>query len=182
MRLFAALVPPPDVVGHLEEFLDGLRTARPDLRWVPPARWHLTLQFLGECGPYEVERQRERWERRAQRSRPMELRLAGAGAFPHPWMARAVWAGLAGDTDAFGALAADDQVPHLTVARTRERTELTGLVAEIAHYAGPVWTARELVLCESRLGAETGPRYRPVETVALGDESDRYGSWLAPRS
>ncbi|WP_111766361.1 RNA 2',3'-cyclic phosphodiesterase [Nakamurella deserti] len=180
MRLFAAVVPPPEAVGHLEEFLDGLRTARPDLRWVPPARWHLTLQFLGECGPYEVERQRDRWERRALRSRPMQVRLAGAGAFPHPWMARAVWVGLAGAVDAFSALAADDQVPHLTVARTRERAELSALVDEVAHYDGPTWTAHELVLVESRLGAETGPRYRPLETVPLGEESDRYGSWALP--
>lgn len=180
MRLFAAIVPPPDVVGHLEEFLDGLRTARPDLRWTPPARWHLTLQFLGECGPYEVERQRDRWERRAARSRPMTLRLAGAGAFPHPWTARAVWAGLAGDTGAFASLAVDDQVPHLTIARTRERAELTALVAEVGHYEGPAWTARDLVLFESRMGAESGPRYRPLETVPLGDESDRYAAWTAP--
>lgn len=180
MRLFTAIVPPPDVVGDLEEFLDGLRTARPDLRWTPPARWHLTLQFLGECGPYEVERQRDRWERRALRSGPMTLRLAGAGAFPHPWMARVVWAGLAGDVAAFAALAADDQVPHLTVARTRERVELTALVDEIAHYDGPPWTARELVLVESRIDAGNGPRYRPVETVPLGDEGDRYGSWTRP--
>ena len=173
MRLFAALVPPPDAVNHLEEFLDGLRTARPDLRWTKPARWHLTLQFLGECGRWEVERQSDRWERRALRSRPMTLRLAGAGAFPHPWMARAVWVGLAGEVDAFTALAADEQVPHLTLARTRERTELSALVDEIAHYDGPAWTARDLVLVESRLHAETGPRYRTVETVPLGDGGDR---------
>lgn len=180
MRLFAAIVPPPEAVGHLEEFLDGLRTARPDLRWTPPAGWHLTLQFLGECGPFEVERQCDRWERRALRSGPMELRLSGAGAFPHPWMARAVWVGLAGDVDAFTALAADDQVPHLTIARTRERAELSALVDEVGHYDGPDWTARELVLFASRMGAETGPRYRPLERVPLGDESDRYGNWSLP--
>lgn len=175
MRLFAALVPPPDAVNHLEEFLDGLRTARPDLRWVPPARYHLTLQFLGECGPYEVDRQRERWERRARRSAPMTVQLTGAGAFPHSTMARAVWVGLGGAVDAFAALAADDQVPHLTVARTREQQNLAPLVDEIAHYRGPSWTAVELVLFESRMGAVSGPRYRAVETVPLGDEGNRYG-------
>ncbi|MEO5832895.1 MAG: RNA 2',3'-cyclic phosphodiesterase [Nakamurella sp.] len=175
MRLFAALVPPPDAVGHLEEFLDGLRTARPDLRWVPPVRYHLTLQFLGECGPYEVDRQRDRWERRARRSPPIRLELAGAGAFPHPTMARAVWVGLAGDVDAFAALAVDGQAPHLTVARTREPQNLAPLIGEIAQYRGPSWTAAELVLFESRVGAAAGPRYRPVESVHLGAESDRYG-------
>ena len=180
MRLFAALVPPPEAVGHLKEFLDGLRTARPDLRWIPPARWHLTLQFLGECGPYEVDRQRDRWEGRARRSAPMELRLAGAGAFPHPWLARVVWAGVAGDVGAFTALAADDQIPHLTIARTRERIQLAPLVDEIAHYDGPTWTASELVLFESRLHAESGPRYRALETIPLGDEGDRYTQWTRP--
>lgn len=174
MRLFAALVPPPDVVNHLEEFLDGLRTARPDLRWVPPARYHLTLQFLGECGPYEVDRQRDRWERRARHSAPMTLHLTGAGAFPHPTTARAVWVGLGGAVDAFTGLAMPDQVPHLTVARTHERLALAPLVDEIANYRGPAWTARDLVLVESRMGAVTGPRYRVVETVPLGDESDRW--------
>lgn len=175
MRLFAALVPPPDVIGHLEEHLDGLRTARPDLRWVPPARYHLTVQFLGECGPYEVDRQRDRWERRARRSAPMSLELGGAGAFPHPTMARAVWVGLGGAVEAFAGLAMADQAPHLTVARTGEQLNLAPLVDEIDHYRGPAWTARELALIESRIGAPSGPRYRVVETLPLGDEGDRYG-------
>ncbi len=170
MRLFTALLPPADVVEHLDEFLDAPRAVRPDLRWVHPVGYHLTLQFLGECGPYEVDRQLDRWSRRAARSAPMNLRLAGAGAFPQPFTARAVWIGLASGVESFRALAADDQVPHLTVARTAERLDLADLVAGLGAYAGPSWTADRLVLMESRTDPGRGPRYQQVESLPLGDQ------------
>ncbi len=169
MRLFVAMLPPVEVLAHLDEHIDGVRSARPDLRWSPFDRWHLTLEFLGECGPHEVDRQLERWDRRARRGRPMDLRLEGAGAFPHPFMARAVWAGIGGELDVWRRVAAFDQQPHLTLARTRERTDLTGLVDELARYRGPSWQATTVTLIESRLG-RPGPHYQPVEHFSLGGQ------------
>ncbi len=168
--MFTALLLPPDVEQHLDEGIDGLRTAHSELRWPHPSRWHLTLEFLGQCGPHERERQRRRWERRARRSRPLTLSLAGAGAFPKPWNARVLWIGLAGDVDGWRALAAYGQRAHMTLARTRERTDLTGAVEELSHYTGPSWTATELALVESHLRSrnERGPRYEPLEFFALG--------------
>ena len=156
-RIFAALSLPPEVETHLDDAVDGVRTAHPELRWVKPSRWHLTCEFLGECGPHEVDRQLGRWERRAARSHPLTLRLAGAGCFPaKAWMARVLWIGLDGDVDGWTRLAAYGQDPHLTVARTRERTDVTGLVAELSSYAGPTWTADEVVVFESFLPGKAG--------------------------
>lgn len=181
MRIFAAILLPSEVVQHLDEHVDGVRTARPDLRWVSPSRWHVTLEFMGECGPREVARQTERWERRAHRSAPMQLSLAGAGAFPHAWNARVLWTGLGGDVAAWRKLAGFEQDPHLTLARTRVQTDLTGLVDELARYQGPVWQVEEITLVESRLpgkasgsgrrSAQRGPRYRPLEHFRLGRPS-----------
>jgi 2'-5' RNA ligase len=170
--------------------VDAVRTAHPELRWVKPSRWHLTCEFLGECGPHEVDRQLGRWERRARRSHPLNLQLAGAGSFPaKSWMARVLWIGLAGDVDGWKSLAAHGQQPHLTLARTRERQDVTGLVAELASYAGPEWTADEVVVLESFLPGKTGgggtraahggrsrkgsapgrgPRYVPLASFPLG--------------
>ncbi|MBA2697491.1 MAG: RNA 2',3'-cyclic phosphodiesterase [Nocardioidaceae bacterium] len=169
-RIFAALVLPPDVEAHLDQAIDGLRTAHAELRWVPSQRWHLTLEFLGECGPHEVDRQLRRWERRAARGWPLELKLKGAGAFPHTWMARVLWTGIDGDLVGWRKVAAYDQQAHVTVARARERTELTAVVDELSSYAGPSWTATELALVESHLRSrgERGPRYEPLETFELG--------------
>lgn len=169
-RIFAALVLPPDVEAHLDEAIDGLRTAHSELRWVPSQRWHLTLEFLGECGPHEVDRQLRRWERRAARGWPMDLQLTGAGAFPKGWMARVLWIGIDGDAEGWRKVAAFDQQPHLTIARTRERSELTAVVDELSAYTGPTWTATELVLVESHLRrrGERGPRYEPLASFGLG--------------
>jgi 2'-5' RNA ligase len=61
----------------------------------------------------------------------MELHLTGAGTFPHAVIARVLWAGIGGDLDSWRRVAAADQQPHVTVARTRERTDLTGPVTWI---------------------------------------------------
>jgi 2'-5' RNA ligase len=179
-RLFVALTLPPEVEAHLDETVDGLRTAHEELRWIPSGRWHVTCEFLGECGPHEVERQLGRWERRANRSRPLSLRLSGSGTFPaKAWMARVLWIGLAGDVEAWQQLAAYGQDAHVTIARTRQRHDLTGVVDELAGYAGPSWLAEEVTVMSSILNpgkskgskggkGTRGPRYVPLATFPLG--------------
>jgi len=161
---------PADIEQHLGEHIDGVRTAHPELRWVPPARWHLTFEFLGSCGAHEQERQSRRWARRASRVEPFDISLASAGAFPHTWNARVLWAGLGGDVPAFGRLAAHGQAPHVTLARSREPGDLTGLVDELTSYTGPAWTITEIALVESHLrsAGDRGPRYEPLEFFTLG--------------
>lgn len=171
-RLFAALSLPAEVVRHLDEYADAVRGAHPELRWVRPDRWHITLGFLGECGPHEVRRQLERWARRARRSRPLTLRLHGAGTFPRAWMARVLWTGIAGDAEALTALVAYEQHAHVTLARTRRRADLTGVVDELSSYEGPSWTAADLVVIESHLRAakDNGPQYETLERFPLGGD------------
>lgn len=172
-RLFAAMLLPRHVEAHLDEFVDAARSARPDLRWVPPARWHITLEFIGDCGPHEADRQLNRWARRAARSGPMQLRFHGAGTFPRAWMARVLWMGLGGDLPAWRKLAGYQQDAHMTLARTRERTDLTGLADELSAYDGPSWTVTEIALVESHLRGsnDRGPRYEPLELFTLGEKA-----------
>jgi len=157
------------VEQHLDEWVDGLRTARRELRWVPSSRWHVTLEFLGDCGPHERDRQLQRWERRARRATPLQLGLANAGAFPTAANARVLWVGLTGEVDAWRRLSAYGQEPHLTLARSRERADLTTVVDELSGYQGPTWTATELAVVESHLRTrgERGPRYEPLDFFAL---------------
>ena len=44
MRTFVAVVPPADVVEHLDEFLSVRREAAP-FRWSAAEQWHVTLAF-----------------------------------------------------------------------------------------------------------------------------------------
>lgn len=51
-RLFFALMPSAQEQQALARLADGLHAAYPQARWVRPARYHLTLHFLGESdGP-----------------------------------------------------------------------------------------------------------------------------------
>jgi RNA 2',3'-cyclic 3'-phosphodiesterase len=100
----------------------------------------------------------------------MRLRIVGGGAFPHAWRAKVLWAGVEVDPDAWRRLAGFEQQPHVTVARTRGWADATGLVDSLATYAGPSWTASEIVLMESHLrgSGDRGPRHEVIESYRLG--------------
>jgi len=181
-RMFVAVVPPEEVVEHLDEFLDVRRDAG-ELRWTVSEQFHLTLAFLAEVPDRTVDDLLERLERAARRRTAFETRLVGGGAFPNAARARVLWAGLDldehGSTElarlATGARAAAARAgievdgarfkPHLTVARVRQPRDVTRWVRLLDGYAGPGWTVEEIALVESFLGQ--GPRGRPRhETVA----------------
>jgi 2'-5' RNA ligase len=158
------------VEAHLDERVDISRSALPELRWVPAARWHVTLEFLGECGRHESERQRVRWSERAARGSPFELTVTGSGAFPHPWKARVLYAGVDVDQEGWRRLAGGDSLPHVTLARTRQPLDLTGLVESLSTYSGPTWRVEQIAMMASylRRSGRGGPRYEPVEVFDLG--------------
>ena len=62
------------------------------LRWVEPARWHLTLAFLGDVPESRVPGLIGRLERAAGRMAPFSLRFSGGGRFGD----RVLWAGVRG--------------------------------------------------------------------------------------
>ena len=149
MRTFVAVRPPQAAVEHLRAVLPAWPSA--------PQRWHLTLAFLGDIADPAalVPALAEVCAGHA----PLDLRLAGSGAFGR---GGPVWVGVDGDRAGLTALAgavaqacrdAGVEVerrpyrPHLTVGR-RGRPD----PALLAAYAGPSWTASEVELVASRLG------------------------------
>ena len=48
MRLFVALDIDADIRERIAEFRNQMRPLAPDVRWVGPETFHVTLQFLGE--------------------------------------------------------------------------------------------------------------------------------------
>lgn len=167
-RIFVAASLPDDVRDDLDEHLDVLRTVHPNLRWVRAANLHLTVRFLGESGPREVDRQIEHWAQRAADARPFSMSLRGAGCFPQPWRARVLYADARVDEAAWRPLAGPDQRAHVTIARTRELADLTGLVDELARYASRPWDVEHIVLMRSFLERGRPARYEPIERFTLG--------------
>jgi 2'-5' RNA ligase len=189
MRLFVGVVPPPEVVEHLDGFLD-VRRAAAAFRWTMPEHWHVTLAFAGDAPERALDEVEERVAHAAARRDPFVLRVAGGGAFPHVAAAKVLFADVvAADPDdmamppaldeldhlARGARAAlakagaavDGQRfrPHLTLARLGFPEEVSNWVRLLDSYEGPAWQVDEITLIQSHLGE--GPRRTPrYETVA----------------
>ncbi|TIC82566.1 RNA 2',3'-cyclic phosphodiesterase [Nocardioides sp. GY 10127] len=194
MRLFAALVPPPEALAHLEAFVEPRReaAAAAGLRLADPSGRHVTLAFYGEvdAGPRgsadeRAESLADAVADAAARRRPPCLSLAGGGAFPDPAAAQVLWAGLAGAPDdlaELGRLAtgcrhaaarAGTRVegrafrPHLTLARRRHPGHVDDWVRLLDGYAGPSWSPDVVTLLAS-VPTGHGRRYEPVADAPLG--------------
>jgi len=96
MRLFVAIEPPEDAVEHLDDFLAVRRSSGPELRWSPPAQWHLTLAFMGSAPDRVVDDVVDAVAAVASRAAPVALAVVGGGCFPDVTRAKVLWAGVSG--------------------------------------------------------------------------------------
>ncbi|MGA5039399.1 RNA 2',3'-cyclic phosphodiesterase [Streptomyces capoamus] len=186
MRLFAAVLPPEDVVDELAAEVSRLR-ALPDagrLRWTDRPGWHFTLAFYGEVPDGVVPALSDRLARAAHRSAPFPLAVAGGGQFGR---GRALWAGARGDLEALRLLADRAEAAarkagletgehrrykaHLTLARSRDAVDVRPYTRLLTEFAGRSWTVADMALVRSRLPTSgvpgEQPRYEVVERWAL---------------
>ncbi|MDT9595349.1 RNA 2',3'-cyclic phosphodiesterase [Nocardioides zeae] len=187
MRIFTAVLPPADVLAHLDDFLDVRRHAAA-LRWSRVEQLHLTLAFAAEVDEWRLDEVVERTAAAAARRTAFDLRVAGGGAFPHADAGKVLWAGLevdaagAGELEALarGARSALSTAgaavdggrfrPHVTVARSGRPVQLSDWVRLLDAYAGPAWRVDEVAVVASHLGegARRRPRHEVLATVPLG--------------
>ncbi|WP_372347587.1 RNA 2',3'-cyclic phosphodiesterase [Streptomyces sp. KL116D] len=171
MRLFAAVLPPEDVLAALARTVDRLPD-RDGLRWTDRPGWHLTLAFYGDVPDETVPELAQRLARAAGHTPEFGLALRGGGQFG----GRSLWTGVEGDVATLRRLAERTEAagrrcglpgehrryrPHLTLARSRETADLGPYVAQLDAFAGQAWTVRELALVRSNLPVSGVPGERP---------------------
>ncbi|MFC7405402.1 RNA 2',3'-cyclic phosphodiesterase [Georgenia alba] len=169
---------------------------RPALRWLPAEQRHITLAFYGEVADGAVDDLTADLTATAARFAPPSLRLHGAGVFS----GRTLWVGVQHEeprghsapatllTDLMAACedVGERFVPqlerrgrhraHVTLARSRDPRrgdgELRRRSRALAVYAGPVWSAGELLLVRSELGAGKGgsARHTTLAEIPLGGD------------
>jgi len=184
MRTFIAVDFDEPVRKRLAALQDRLRAHGAALRWTDPARIHLTIRFLGEIDPAQVEPIQHALDGLVAGIPPFELNVAGTGAFPPSSPVRVVWVGI---TDPSGKLAACHHAvetalealgfprenrpfsPHLTLARSRDPRKARSIrqpLADAAGFDAGPQSIRRLTFYQSTLTPK-GPIYEPLSRHAF---------------
>jgi RNA 2',3'-cyclic 3'-phosphodiesterase len=194
MRIFIGIDLDDEVRTKIARFLDGVRGFAPDARWVRPESLHITLKFIGEQKPEQVDAISE-CLRRVEGS-VVDIRLGGHGFFPTAKSPRVFWigiqsgpelGGLATNIDASVAelgIPREDRPfsPHLTLARggggsgspKRRKSDrpnstfevLEKRLAAMGDLEFGTMTAREFILYQSQLSPK-GSKYTKLQHFPL---------------
>lgn len=133
-RLFIAVDLPDQVLDSLRRTQNKLKKVTPEraVRWVRVEGIHLTLKFLGDTPPDQVDDLVRVLGEAVSTHRCFELHTHGLGCFPNTDRPRVVWVGVNGAVRPLGALQADVEQgmqslgfeaesrqfsPHLTLGR-----------------------------------------------------------------
>ncbi|MGZ8562637.1 MAG: RNA 2',3'-cyclic phosphodiesterase [Candidatus Limnocylindria bacterium] len=181
-RCFVGVAPDEELRDHLAEAVAAWRD-RADLaalHWLDPASWHLTLAFIGDVDPADVQPLVERIADAAALHESLRLGTGGLGAFPSAARARVAWYGVEDPELRLARLAADAARSagvetdgpfsgHITLGRARGRPlDLRAFVTEAAPRGTLSVSGIELV--RSRPGG--GPaNYETLVTIPLGGGS-----------
>ena len=190
MRLFVALDIETEIRQRIAAFRNQMRELAPDVRWVGPETFHVTLQFLGE-----TNKLKEIQSGLAQvKGLPITLAFRGAGFFPAPRAPRVFWVGIEADEGlqelvisiggALRPLGFERDTgpfkPHLTLARSgsgRPRPvrgerfapglqEIGAKLQTLPPLEFGTMTAREFYLYESKL-SPAGAQYTKLSRYPL---------------
>jgi len=180
-RLFLAVHPAAAVIEELSALVEPRRQAEAGLRWAHPEHWHLTLAFLGAVDDDRSDRLVENLDGVAAGTAPFPLELSGAGSFPHPGAARALWLGVGEGAGELGHLAARCRTAaaragiqvegrrfhgHLTLARSSRGLDARRWLDVLATFGPFRWQVSDFVLIDSEL-TRGGPRHRVSRRFGL---------------
>jgi RNA 2',3'-cyclic 3'-phosphodiesterase len=133
LRSFIAVEIPPNIQSALAHSTAVLQKAlpKPLVRWVPPHNVHLTLKFLGDVSPANLELLAETLKVEMSTHKTFRMVLGGLGAFPNKRRARVIWIGIEAPTALTSLVHSVEAVtkrlgfpseqrpfsPHLTIGR-----------------------------------------------------------------
>jgi len=184
IRSFIAIDLPQKTRENLAAIQDQLRQSQAGVRWVKPGSIHLTLKFLGNILPEQVDAIAAAVAQLVRDEPPITLCAAGLGAFPSPRKPRVIWVGLGGEVDRLANIQAglekaleplgfaqEDRGfrPHLTIGRVKDRRRLQSLIEAMSTLELPEFNSfdgNEIILYKSDL-RPTGAIYTKLHRMPL---------------
>ena len=184
IRCFVAIEIPETIQNQLARIQGTLRDQIQKASWVKPSNIHLTLKFLGDVDPNDLDPIGEAIEEVTSRHRSFSMRIGGLGAFPNFVRPRVLWSGVTVGSEPVSALAQDINValsncgflldtkkfnPHLTIARLKERVDLRPYANQYRQYdriSGAEMRVNTISLIQSQLHP-TGAIYSTLQSYSL---------------
>jgi 2'-5' RNA ligase len=184
IRSFIAIDLPQKTRENLAAIQDQLRQSQAGVRWVKPGSIHLTLKFLGNILPEQVDEIAAAVAQLVRDEPPITLCAAGLGAFPSPRKPRVIWVGLRGEVDRLANIQAGLEKaleplgfaretrgfrPHLTIGRVKDRRRLQSLIEAMSSLELPEFNSfdgNEIILYKSDL-RPTGAIYTKLHRMPL---------------
>jgi RNA 2',3'-cyclic 3'-phosphodiesterase len=176
VRLFIAIAVPGHVKQTLAAIQDDLKAVCPRslVKWTRPEQIHLTLEFLGEVGPDQLELLKDAMRQAVRTFTALPMQALGTGAFPDLRRPRVLWVRL--DSPDRRLIELQERLhpavapfvefpeeraftPHLTLARVKqmipeEAAALRSRLDSVEKQVWGQWTARSVDLMQSLLRPE----------------------------
>jgi RNA 2',3'-cyclic 3'-phosphodiesterase len=194
MRMYAALVPPPEVLEDLAAVVRSVRGSAAALEPQPAEAMHLLLGNFGNVGLADRLALQEALTDEVSRWAPMELRFHGGSALVETGD-DSVWAELGGDIEQLTAMGTVlprvvhrlgfliDRRSFRTRVRVGRITHATSLeflqrlLSRMDGYSGPAWTAHHVSLLRHRSGdAAADPTLDVLHELRLVGDSQGTGA------
>ena len=184
IRCFVAIEIPEPIQNRLVRIQDMLRNQIEKASWVKPGNIHLTLKFLGDINPENLEPIGKAIEEVANRHYSFSLHIGGIGAFPNLVRPRVLWAGVSVGAEHVSALAQGINLalsghgfptetkkfnPHLTIGRLREKVNLKPYANQYRQYDninGAEMTVGAISLIRSQLDSR-GAIYSTLQSYSF---------------
>ncbi|MFZ5569778.1 MAG: RNA 2',3'-cyclic phosphodiesterase [Thermodesulfobacteriota bacterium] len=184
MRVFIALELPETIIAALARVQKDLRPHGLKTKWVKPENIHLTLKFLGDIRPEQVEPVAGVLQRTVARKTAFPLTAKEAGVFPSIRRPNVFWIGLAGELaplvllqqeldrglgELGFALETRPFKGHLTLGRFKgpvDPDRLIQALRSLADFQTPAFTAETVTLFRSDLHS-AGPVYTRLSSGRL---------------
>jgi 2'-5' RNA ligase len=184
IRTFIALELPPAVISLLAKVQNDLKSMRLRAKWVRPENIHLTLKFLGNINPGDIDKIGGAMMEAVGDFARFDLVARGVGVFPGIKRPRVIWVGLGGEIQSLFAMQRmlEDKLAdlgfnkekkpfkgHLTLGRFRQTISpdtIQQCIRKYADLSSEKFTARRIILFKSDL-KPTGAVYSQLRQAAF---------------